>query len=104
MLPPIPTDNLTSADVEDLTRYTRDTMLKALTTLTNSPRGQRAARPELQTCKSPARPLERVSIRDEICGKDGSYGSGDYGNVGKSGGRESLGANGVKKTGTVKEI
>lgn len=43
VLPPIPTDNLTAADVDQLTQYTRDLMLKALIKLTESPRGQQSA-------------------------------------------------------------
>ena len=44
VLPPIPTTNLTADDVEELTRYTREIMLRALTKLTESPPGQRAYR------------------------------------------------------------
>ncbi len=41
MLPPIPTDNLTPADVEDLTRRTREFMLEELVKLTERTRGQK---------------------------------------------------------------
>ena len=44
MLPPIPTDNFDAGDVERLTRYTRDLMLKAVLKLTESARGQQAFR------------------------------------------------------------
>lgn len=46
MLPPISTTGLTSADVDELTRTTRDSMLKELIELTESPMGQKAARAE----------------------------------------------------------
>jgi hypothetical protein len=42
VLPPIPTENLDASDVDQLTKYTRDLMLKALVKLTESPRGQQA--------------------------------------------------------------
>ena len=45
VLPPIPTNNLTGEDVEELTSFTRETMLRALTKLTETPPGQRAFRP-----------------------------------------------------------
>ena len=45
VLPPIPTTNLTPTDAEDLTRYVRNLMLRELIRLSESPRGQRAARP-----------------------------------------------------------
>lgn len=45
VLPPIPTKTLTSADVEELTRMTRDKMLAELINLTQSPLGQKAAKP-----------------------------------------------------------
>lgn len=44
VLPPIPTTHLTAADVEELTRTTRESMLKELVTLTESPLGQKATR------------------------------------------------------------
>lgn len=44
VLPPIPTTHLTAADVEELTRTTRETMLKELVALTESPLGQKATR------------------------------------------------------------
>ncbi|KAL8827006.1 MAG: hypothetical protein Q9191_003451 [Dirinaria sp. TL-2023a] len=44
VLPPIPTVGLTPADVEELTRTTRDAMLRELETLTASPLGQKAAK------------------------------------------------------------
>ena len=44
VLPPIPTAHLTAADVEELTRTTRETMLKELVALTASPMGQKATR------------------------------------------------------------
>lgn len=46
VLPPISTTGLTPADVDELTRTTRDTMLKELITLTETPLGQKAARAE----------------------------------------------------------
>jgi len=42
---PIETKNLTSADVEDLTRDTRELMLKELVDLTSKARGQPIAMP-----------------------------------------------------------
>ncbi|MCJ1374234.1 1-acylglycerol-3-phosphate O-acyltransferase [Loxospora ochrophaea] len=45
VLPPISTKGLTVADVEDLTRTTRDLMLKELMELTASPMGQKVAVP-----------------------------------------------------------
>ena len=42
MLPPIPTENLTASDVDELTRFTRDKMLSTLTRLTESKSGQHA--------------------------------------------------------------
>lgn len=71
VLPPIPTDNLTPADVDELTKYTRDVMLRALITLTNSPRGQHAARPELEPCHDPAPPLDRANIANQVSQESG---------------------------------
>ena len=48
VLPPIQTSHLSTADVEDLTRTTRDLMLRELITLTNSPLGQQATRPTVE--------------------------------------------------------
>lgn len=48
VLPPIPTAHLTAADVEDLTRTTREKMLKELVTLSESPMGQRAAKASVE--------------------------------------------------------
>lgn len=45
MLDPIPTKGLTPADVEELTRATRETMLKELVALTEKARGQPIAMP-----------------------------------------------------------
>ncbi len=45
VLPPIPTKCLTSADVEELTRSTRDRMLAELISLTESPMGHKATKP-----------------------------------------------------------
>lgn len=45
VLPPIPTKSLTAADVDDLTRTTRDAMLDALVSVTESPVGQKATQP-----------------------------------------------------------
>ncbi len=42
VLPPISTKKLTAADVDDLTRNTREIMLTALISLTESPMGQKA--------------------------------------------------------------
>lgn len=47
VLKPIPTAHLASADVEDLTRSTRETMLKELVAITESPLGQKATRAEV---------------------------------------------------------
>jgi hypothetical protein len=44
VLPPIPTENLDSSDVDQLTIYVRERMLHALTALTESPVGQQAFR------------------------------------------------------------
>lgn len=44
VLPPIPTAHLTAADVEELTRTTRETMLRELVKLTESPLGQKATK------------------------------------------------------------
>ena len=44
VLPPIPTAHLKAADVEDLTRTTREKMLKELIALTNTPMGQKATK------------------------------------------------------------
>ncbi|MCJ1377634.1 1-acylglycerol-3-phosphate O-acyltransferase [Xylographa soralifera] len=60
VLPPIPTAHLTPADVEDLTRQTRDAMLDALVRLTNSPRGQHAANPALKPLTTPAPPFSSL--------------------------------------------
>ena len=43
VLPPIPTAHLTAADVEELTRTTREKMLKELVSLSESPMGRKAA-------------------------------------------------------------
>jgi lysophosphatidate acyltransferase len=45
VLEPISTKGLTTADVEELTRATRDSMLNELTTLTAKARGQAIAVP-----------------------------------------------------------
>lgn len=45
MLDPIPTKGLTPADVEELTRATRETMLKELIALTEKARGRPIAMP-----------------------------------------------------------
>lgn len=47
VLKPIPTTHLKAADVDDLTKTTRDLMLKELITLTESPLGQKAAKAEI---------------------------------------------------------
>jgi hypothetical protein len=44
VLPPIPTAHLTAADVEELTRNTRETMLTELVKVTESPLGQKATK------------------------------------------------------------
>ena len=44
VLPPIPTAHLTAADVEELTRSTREKMLTELVALTESPMGQKATK------------------------------------------------------------
>ena len=73
VLPPIPTAHLTPADVEDLTRQTRDAMLDALVRLTNSPRGQHAANPALKPLTTPAPPF--LSLEEALAdGKGNSAG------------------------------
>ncbi|MCJ1476616.1 1-acylglycerol-3-phosphate O-acyltransferase [Lambiella insularis] len=62
VLHPIPTAHLAPADVEDLTRHTRDVMLDALRRLTASPRGQHAALPSLQPFTTPTPAL--ASLED----------------------------------------
>ncbi|KAK0511726.1 hypothetical protein JMJ35_006299 [Cladonia borealis] len=47
VLKPIPTTHLKAADVDDLTKSTRDLMLKELITLTESPLGQKATKAEI---------------------------------------------------------
>ena len=47
VLKPIPTTHLKAADVDELTKTTRDLMLKELITLTESPLGQKAAKAEI---------------------------------------------------------
>jgi len=47
VLPPIPTNNLTTADVDSLTASTRELMLKELIALTASPLGQKATKADL---------------------------------------------------------
>lgn len=44
VLPPIPTAHLIAADVEELTRTTRETMLRELVKVTQSPLGQKATK------------------------------------------------------------
>ena len=46
VLKPIPTSHLKAADVDELTKTTRDLMLKELITLTESPLGQKTAKAE----------------------------------------------------------
>ena len=46
VLPPISTTGLTPADVDELTRTTKETMLEELIALTNTPMGRKAARAE----------------------------------------------------------
>ncbi|KAF6228618.1 hypothetical protein HO173_011789 [Letharia columbiana] len=48
VLPPIPTAHLTAADVEELTRTTREKMLKELVALTESPMGQKATKAHVE--------------------------------------------------------
>lgn len=43
VLPPIPTKGLTPADVDDLTRSTRERMLAAIISLSESPFNQKAS-------------------------------------------------------------
>lgn len=43
VLPPISTKNLTTADVDDLTRSTRERMLAAIVSLSESPFNQKAS-------------------------------------------------------------
>ena len=75
VLPPIPTAHLSPADVEDLTRQTRDAMLDALVRLTHSPRGQRAANPALKPLTTPAPPFS--SLEEALVdGKEGGAGGG----------------------------
>ncbi|MCJ1400460.1 1-acylglycerol-3-phosphate O-acyltransferase [Xylographa trunciseda] len=75
VLPPIPTAHLTPADVEDLTRQTRDAMLDALVRLTASPRGQHAANPALRPLTAPAPPF--ASLEAALAdGKEAGAGGG----------------------------
>ena len=46
VLPPISTRGLTAADVDELTRTTREKMLAELIALTETPMGQKAAKEE----------------------------------------------------------
>lgn len=62
VLPPIPTKSLTAADVDDLTRTTRDAMLNALISVTESPLGQKATSP-LVSSKEEARAAE-ITLRN----------------------------------------
>ena len=48
VLPPISTAHLTAADVEELTRTTREKMLKELVALSESPMGRRAAKASVE--------------------------------------------------------
>ena len=48
VLPPIPTAHLTAADVEELTRTTREKMLKELVSLSESPMGRKAAKASVE--------------------------------------------------------
>ena len=47
VLPPISTQGLTAADVDELTRTTREKMLAELVSLTETPMGQKAAKAEI---------------------------------------------------------
>ena len=47
VLPPVSTQGLTAADVDELTRTTREKMLEALVALTETPMGQKAAKAEV---------------------------------------------------------
>lgn len=57
VLPPISTKSLTVADVEELTRTTREAMLAALISLTESPMGQKATLPVVTAKKDNRAPV-----------------------------------------------
>lgn len=65
VLPPIPTAHLKAADVEDLTRTTREKMLKELIALTNTPMGQKATKAHVEAGEEDlaelATPMARTS-------------------------------------------
>ncbi|MCJ1388281.1 1-acylglycerol-3-phosphate O-acyltransferase [Xylographa bjoerkii] len=82
VLPPIPTAHLTPADVEDLTRQTRDAMLDALVRLTNSPRGQHAANPALKPLTTPSPPFSSL---EEVLADTKEAGSGGGSSARESG-------------------
>lgn len=48
VLPPIPTAHLTAADVDELTRTTREKMLDELVAITESPMGQKATKANVE--------------------------------------------------------
>ena len=53
VLPPIPTTGLTADDVDELTNYTRDVMMKALVSLTDSSYGHLSYKPVAPELSSP---------------------------------------------------
>ncbi|MCJ1290494.1 1-acylglycerol-3-phosphate O-acyltransferase [Xylographa carneopallida] len=103
VLPPIPTAHLTPADVEDLTRQTRDAMLDALVRLTNSPRGRHAANPALKPLTTPAPPF--LSLEEALAGGEGnSVGGGEGKSTGVGTSVRDDGADGLRQHGHGKEI
>ncbi|MCJ1312817.1 hypothetical protein MMC25_006493 [Agyrium rufum] len=61
VLPPIPTDKLAASDAEDLCKYARDTMLRELIRLSESPRGQRASNPAYKP-RQPSTPIPAAAL------------------------------------------
>ena len=61
VLPPIPTGNLDVSDVDALTNYTRELMLKTLIKLTESPQGQQSFKAEPGPLVLPGRAAEEVA-------------------------------------------
>lgn len=70
VLPPIDTSNLDPSDVDELVKYTRDKMLKALTLLTNSTRGQQAflAIPPPPPAEAPAQASQDAATTETVLG------------------------------------
>lgn len=64
VLPPIPTAHLKAADVEELTRTTREKMLKELIALTESPMGQKATKATVEPGEEDLARLAMASARE----------------------------------------